>query len=73
MITDSSKNYMDNTLTLIYDGETVSVQEIYDYCLQNHNVVDPIGFTIEPPNEGYGGYPNPGTVTVRLPRNGVDS
>jgi len=72
MITDSSKNYGDNTLTLIYDGETVSVQEIYDYCLQNHNVV-PVSFDIEPPCEGYGGYPNPGTVTVRLPRNGVDS
>ena len=68
MITDSSKNYGDNTLTLIYDSETVSVQEIYEYCEQNYNV-EPIGFTVEPPTEGFGGYPNPGTVTVQLPRN----
>jgi hypothetical protein len=68
MITDSSKNYMDNTLTLIYDGLDVSIQEIYDYCKKNHNV-EPVEFEIELPNEGYGGYPNPGTVTVQLPRN----
>lgn len=68
MITDSSKNYLDNTLTLVYDGETVSVQEIYDYCEQNYTVV-PVSFEIELPNEGFGGYPNPGTVRVQLPRN----
>ena len=68
MITDGSKNYSDNTLTLIYDGETVSIQEIYDYCKKNHNV-EPIAFEIESPNEGFGGYPNPGTVCVQLPRN----
>ena len=68
MITDGSKNYLDNTLTLIYDGETVSTQEIYDYCRQNYNV-EPVAFEIEPPNEGFGGYPNPGTVKVQLPRN----
>jgi len=68
MITDGSKNYMDNTLTLIYDGETVAIQEIYDYCRQNYNVV-PVEFEIELPNEGFGGYPNPGTVWVQLPRN----
>jgi len=68
MITDSSKNYLDNTLTLVYDGETVSIQEIYDYCEQNYNVV-PVSFDIEPPNEGFGGYPNPGIVKVRLRRN----
>ena len=68
MITDSSKNYLDNTLTLIYDGETVSIQEIYDYCEQNYNVV-PVSFEIELPTEGFGGYPNPGTVRIQLPRN----
>ena len=68
MITDSSKNYMDNTLTLIYDGLDVSIQEIYDYCRQYYDV-EPIGFNIEPPNEGFGGYPNLGVIKVRLPRN----
>jgi hypothetical protein len=68
MITDGSKNYLDNTLTLVYDGETVSTQEIYDYCRQNYNV-EPVVFEIELPNEGFGGYPNPGTVRVQLPRN----
>ena len=72
MITDSSKNYMDNTLTLIYDGETVAIQEIYDYCKKNHNV-EPVAFEIELPCEGYGGFHNPGTVWIQLPRNGVDS
>jgi hypothetical protein len=70
MITDGSKNYLDNTLTLVYDGETVSTQEIYDYCKKNHNV-EPVAFEIEPPYEGFGGYPNPGTVKVRLQGNGV--
>ena len=68
MITDSSKNYMDNTLTLIYDGETVAIQEIYDYCRQNYNA-EPVAFEIELPCEGFGGFPNPGTVWVQLPRN----
>jgi hypothetical protein len=68
MITDGSKNYMDNTLTLIYDGETVAIQEIYDYCQQNYNT-EPVAFEIELPCEGFGGFPNPGTVRVQLPRN----
>jgi len=68
MITDGSKNYADNTLTLIYDGETVAIQEIYDYCRQNYNA-EPVAFEIELPNEGFGGFPNPGTVCVQLPRN----
>jgi hypothetical protein len=59
---------MDNTLTLIYDGETVAIQEIYDYCRQNYNA-EPVAFEIELPNEGFGGYPNPGTVWIQLPRN----
>jgi len=66
MITDSSKNYSDNTLTLIYDGD-VTVQQIYDHCQRNYNVV-PVSIDIEPPNEGYGDYPNPGVVKVQLPR-----
>jgi hypothetical protein len=66
MITDSSKNYMDNTLTLVYDGEDISVQEIYDYCKKNYRV-EPVGIDIEPPNEGFGGFPNPGIVKVQLP------
>ena len=68
MITDGSKNYLDNTLTLVYDGEDVSTQEIYDYCEQNYKV-EPVRFEIEPPNEGFCGYPNPGIVKVQLPRN----
>ena len=68
MITDGSKNYLDNTLTLVYDGETVAIQEIYDYCRQNYNV-EPVEFEIELPCEGFGGHPNPGTVWIQLPRN----
>jgi len=68
MINDGSKNYSDNTLTLIYDGETVSIQEIYDYCKKNHNV-EPVAFEIEPPFKDCDGYSNPGTVWVQLPRN----
>jgi hypothetical protein len=68
MITDCSKNYLDNTLTLVYEGEDVSIQEVHDYCKRNYNV-EPVSFDIELPNEGFGGYPNPGIVKVQLPRN----
>lgn len=70
MITDSSKNYYysDNTLTLVYDGETVAIQEIYDYCRENYNT-EPVAFEIELPCEGVGGFPNPGTVWIQFPRN----
>ena len=67
MITDSSKNYLDNTLTLVYDGEDVSIHEVFDYCKRNYGV-EPVGFDVEPPNEGFGGLTNPGIVKVRLPR-----
>jgi hypothetical protein len=66
MITDSSKNYLDNTVTMVYDGEDISVTEIFEYCKKNYGVA-PVEFDIEPPNEGFGGYPNPGIVKVRLP------
>ena len=66
MITDSSKNYLDNTLTLVYDGDDVSVQEILDYCEKCYQVT-PDTFVIDPPSTGFGGYPNPGIVKVQLP------
>jgi hypothetical protein len=66
MITDSSKNYLDNTLTLVYDGEDISNQEIFDFCKRNYGV-EPVEFDIEPPNVGFGGFPNPGIVKVQLP------
>ena len=68
MITDCSKNYLDNTLTLVFEGESISEQEVRDYCQRNYNVV-PVSIDIEPPNEGFGGYPNPGVVKVQLPGN----
>jgi len=66
MITDSSKNYLDNTLLLVFDGETVSEQEVRDYC-QRYYGAEPVEIDIKPPSEGFGGYPNPGTVRVQLP------
>ena len=66
MITDCSKNYLDNTLTLVFEGDSVSEQEVRDYCQRNYNVL-PVTIDIEPPNEGFGGYPNPGVVKVQLP------
>jgi hypothetical protein len=66
MITDSSKNYLDNTLTLVFEGESVSEQEVREFCQRNYKVV-PVSIDIEPPNEGFGGYPNPGVVKVQLP------
>ena len=65
MITDCSKNYMDNTLTLVFEGESVSEQEIRDFCQRTYKV-EPVAIDIEPPNEGYGGYTNPGVVKVQL-------
>lgn len=66
-ITDCSKNYLDNTLTLIFEGESVSEQEVREFCQRNYNI-EPVSIDIEPPNEGFGGYPNPGVVKVLLPR-----
>jgi hypothetical protein len=67
MITDSSKNYLDNTLTLVYEGTDITDQEIIDYCKRNYGT-EPVSFFVEPPNEGFGGFPNPGIVKVDLPR-----
>ena len=67
MITDCSKNYMDNTLTLVYDGDIITKQEVIDYCKRLYGV-EPVELDIEPPNEGFGGFPNPGIVKVLLPR-----
>lgn len=65
MITDSSKNYLDNTLTLVFDDVEPTVEEIFDYCIQHYSGT-PTEIDIEPANEGYGGYTNPGIVKVQL-------
>lgn len=66
MITDSSKNYLDNTLTLVFDGDTPSDADIREYCKKNYGA-GVLEYYIDPPNEGFGGFPNPGIVKVTLP------
>jgi hypothetical protein len=59
MIYDSSKNYLDGWVTLVFDGTDPTLGEVVDYVTKNY------GFTtnsvaIESPCEGFGGFPNPG-------------
>lgn len=61
MITDSSKNYLDGWVTLVFDGVTPTITEINEYCQRNYSFT-PKSIDIDEPREGFGGYPNPGIV-----------
>ena len=61
MIYDSSKNYLDGWVTLVFDGVTPTTDEINEYCKRNYGFV-PKSVYIDGPNEGFGGFPNPGIV-----------
>jgi hypothetical protein len=70
MIYESSKNYLNNTLTLVFDGNVAPTEdEIRDYCKRNYGVNGLFEFYIDLPREGYGGYQNEGIVKVQLPYN----
>ena len=65
MIYDSSKNYLDRTIILVFDGADPSSDEIKEYCIRNYGET-PESFEIDPEHEGFGGYTNPGIVKVQL-------
>ena len=64
MITDSSRNYLDSRILLIWEGERPTVNEVEDYMSRNYGSVENYEFVIEDPSEGYGGYTNPGKVYI---------
>jgi hypothetical protein len=66
MIYDSSKNYLDRTITLVFDGNEPSSDDIKEYCIRNYGEA-PASFDIDPEHEGLCGYTNPGIVKVQLP------
>lgn len=61
MIYDSSKNYLDGWVTLVFDGADPTLFEVVEYCQINYGFT-PKSIDIESPCEGFGGYPNPGIV-----------
>lgn len=61
MIYDSSKNYLDGWVTLVFDGADPTLVEVIDYVNKNYGFT-PKSVTIESPCEGFGGFPNPGIV-----------
>ena len=61
MIYDSSRNYLDGWVTLVFDGVDPTLFEIVAYCQRNYGFT-PKSVDIESPCEGFGGYPNPGIV-----------
>lgn len=61
MIYDSSKNYLDGWVTIVYDDVDPTPEEINTYCEQNYGFT-PGSFYIDSPNQGYGGFSNPGIV-----------
>lgn len=63
MITDSSQDYFAGTITMIFEGEIPTYEEVNEYCYTNHRFRPNFNYTIEPPSE-YKGYTNPGTVVV---------
>jgi hypothetical protein len=61
MIYDSSKNYLDGWVTLIFDGNDPTLFEVVEYVQKNYGFI-PKRDDIESPCEGFGGFPNPGIV-----------
>ena len=61
MIYDSSRNYLDDWVTIVFDGTVPSDSEISDYCHRCYGFI-PKSIFIEEPCEGFGGFPNPGII-----------
>jgi hypothetical protein len=61
MIYDSSKNYLDGWVTLVFDGADPTLFEVVDYVKRNYGFI-PKSVDIESPCEGFGGYMNSGIV-----------
>ena len=69
MIYDSSKNYLNQTITMVFDGSEPSRGEIYEFVRRNYGGSSLVkSYTVYPESPGYGGYTNPGMVKVQLER-----
>ena len=62
-IYDSSKDYGTNEVTIIFDGDIPSKEEIIQYCKKNYGFI-PSSIDIDPPNN-FRGMINPGTIKVK--------
>jgi len=65
MMYESSKDYGDNTILIIFDGETPSRDEIINYVEKNYGDVNNPTIDIEEPSE-YNGLKNDGCINVSL-------
>ena len=61
MIYDSSRNYLEGWVTLVFDGVTPTEAEITAYCQRNYGFT-PKSICIDEPCDGFGGFPNPGII-----------
>ncbi len=67
MITESSRDFNNRTVLILFEGETPSVEQIKEYVRQQYNT-EPCYCRvngIEQPSEFFG-LKNPGTVSVKL-------
>lgn len=61
MIYDSSRNYLDGWVTLVFDGANPTSSQVVEYVQHNYGFI-PKSVSIESPCEGFGGMPNPGII-----------
>jgi len=60
---DSSKDYGTDEVTITFDGDIPSKEEIIQYCKKNYGFV-PSSIDIEPPSD-FRGMSNPGIIRVK--------
>jgi hypothetical protein len=60
---DSSKDYGTDEVTITFDGDIPSKEEIIQYCKKNYGFI-PSSIDIEPPSN-YKGLENPGIIRVK--------
>ena len=60
---NSSKDYGTDEVTITFDGDIPSKEEIIQYCKKNYGFI-PLSIDIEPPSN-YKGLENPGIIRVK--------
>ena len=64
MILESSKDYGTGVVTMLFDGERPSYDEVRAYCYEHYGF-KPFGYTTTMPSE-YRGLLNPGTILCAI-------
>jgi len=65
MIYESSRDYVGNIVTLIFDGDAPSRTEIFEYITKNYTLFNEPKIEITNPSE-HKGLKNPGVITAYL-------